>query len=183
MKHNPETLIVLETDGSTKQKDGSIGPSAIGIVVLSGWGSVIYEESKQIGMCTSTAAEIIAVREGLKIAIDLGYPRVVELRSDAKIVLEHLRFDYRFADEHLNHYLDQVLDLTSRLDGVEWIWVPRFEMKHADALSKAAWHRSPNSVIKGIRREAFPPLSWNYRQRSEIELLLDNEDMQDEDID
>lgn len=153
--------LVIETDASVK--GGNPGTGSYGMVALSEWGTVIYEDCGLIPTrVTSNEAEYQALIEGLKFARDLGYVRHVECRSDSSIVINQMCGKYSCRVERLRLLSDQVADLAANFDQVDYIWIPRRYNGHADRLAAAAFTQYPKRIMKMIHRRDFEQLPPDY---------------------
>ncbi|KAL5715720.1 NAD(+) kinase [Ranunculus cassubicifolius] len=81
-------VVKLNTDGSA-----SNGNAAIGIILRNNEGNLIAGGSRNLGGSSITAAELVAIRDGLQKAQQLGFAKV-EINSDSQYVVRMLQGIY-----------------------------------------------------------------------------------------
>ncbi len=88
---------------------------------------------------TSNIAEYLALIDGLEAVIDLGIRReMVRVVGDARVVIEQMQGISRISTSRVVPLYRQAMQLTRRLEWVEWLWVPRRRNKIADRLTRRA---------------------------------------------
>lgn len=157
--------VVVEVDASVR--NGNPGTGAYGFVALSEVG-VIYEDAGMIPLhpIDSNSAEYYAMLKALQFCRDLGYVRNLELRSDSKSCIEHLRHNYLFNSADLNRHAADVAELVDRFEFVSLAWIPRKFNGHADKLSRVPFHNNRNRAMRQIDRNQIDtiPFSYDYAQ-------------------
>lgn len=92
----PPLWIKLNTDGAA---EGNPGNAAAGGVFRDECGQWLLGFNRHIGLTTSVAAEIWAIRDGLSLAIENAFPRII-LQSDSAIAIK-LITDSQIASNHI----------------------------------------------------------------------------------
>ncbi|GLU21496.1 hypothetical protein SLE2022_376300 [Rubroshorea leprosula] len=91
----------LNTDGSSL---GNPGPYGAGGIFRDHHGNWIVGHSRNVGIAPSLTAELWAIRDGLRLAVDKGFHDIiVESDSKAAVLLLSKNFDSL-------HYLSTLLD-------------------------------------------------------------------------
>lgn len=162
-KPRPEWDVILETDAAVRH--GNPGTATFGFVAISPFdNSVIYEDCGLLpGLMDSNEAEYWAVVKALQFAKDLGYPEVVELRSDSLTMIRQLTGQYNFRSDKLNRVATKVWELMRWFYRVDLIFIPRRWNGHADALSKAGFAHNKNTVMRGIVRSSYETMPSGHR--------------------
>lgn len=112
-----------------------------------GW--VLFEYENQIGQgygvigrgrdATSNIAEYLALIDGLQAVLDLGIRHEpVRVVGDARVVIEQMQGRSKISTSRVEPMYRQAMSLAGRLDGVEWLWVPRRRNRMADRLTRRA---------------------------------------------
>ncbi|OMO81372.1 hypothetical protein COLO4_23635, partial [Corchorus olitorius] len=83
-KPPPDGFIKINTDGASQGNSGCAGASG---VFRDSRGNFITCLSRKLGTCTSTCAELWAVRDALRIAVDNGYQNIM-LECDSKVAIQ-----------------------------------------------------------------------------------------------
>ncbi len=167
--------IFVRCDASTRK--GNPGASSYGFVALDPKGGLIRMECGQLGVMSSLEAEYMAILRALEFCWDLRYPRVVEIQTDALTVAKQLRNGYLFNSGDLNSRAEKVVQFAERFEHVHFIWIPRAENQVADRLTGAAWHATPDAVVRKLEKtwKSLPPLSRDYAFRSEERMMEESE--------
>jgi single stranded DNA-binding protein len=131
---NAAVEVVATVDGGCR---GNPGPAGYGVVVTDASGTVLAELAEGIGYSTNNAAEYRAVLAALQHAHELG-ARVVEVRSDSKLVVNQLNGDAQVRKAALQPLHEQALRLAGNFDRVTFRHVPREANARADALANQA---------------------------------------------
>lgn len=127
--------LIVEADGGAR---GNPGPAGYGAVVCdAGTGEVLAERAGAIGVATNNVAEYAALIAGLTAAADLG-AREVEVRMDAKLVVEQMSGRWQIRHPGLRPLAAEAAKLVRRFDSVVFTWVPRHRNSRADALANQA---------------------------------------------
>jgi ribonuclease HI len=131
---------VLATDGGSR---GNPGPAAIGYVLTAADGTTLATHGEAIGVAGATVAEYRAVLAGLAHARGLGLDRV-EVRCDARVVVEQVRGDGEPANTRLRELCRASRDAAERIGTVVFTWVPAGANARAHALvAEALAHHPP----------------------------------------
>jgi probable phosphoglycerate mutase len=134
--------VVVEADGGAR---GNPGPAGYGAVVReAATGEVLVERGEAIGVATNNVAEYRGLIAGLQAAADLGAVEV-EVRMDAKLVVEQMSGRWQIKHPNLRPLAAQAATLLARFDRTRLVWVPREENRRADALANAAMDGVPAS--------------------------------------
>jgi len=137
-------------DGSSNSKG-----SGAGVIVENSEG-IVFEISLGLSFpVTNNAAEYEAFLAGLRIAQDLG-ARKVKIFTDSQLVASQVTGDYQVREEHLQQYVQLVIEKIKEFETVEVTHVPREQNTRADILSKLASTRTANGnkiVIQEVLNE------------------------------
>ncbi|HEX6970524.1 MAG TPA: bifunctional RNase H/acid phosphatase [Micromonosporaceae bacterium] len=145
--------VVVEADGGAR---GNPGPAGYGAVVRSAdTGEVLAERSEAIGVATNNVAEYRGLIAGLEAAAALGATEV-QVRMDAKLVIEQMSGRWRIKHPGLRPLAAQAARLVRGFDTVAFVWVPRERNRHADALANAAMDLAAGKVPKPSRPASEP---------------------------
>jgi len=106
----------------------------------------------------SNIAEYLALIDGLETLGDLRLRHEkVEIRGDAKCVIDQM-MGYAGVSSLLSKELNkQARRLAKRFTNLSWVWVPRWENRHADSLSRRSFRYLADSPhLEGeIKRSRF----------------------------
>ncbi len=128
--------VTITADGASR---GNPGPAAIGATVRDGQGRVISRISQRIGVATNNQAEYRALIAGLSEAVRLGASKV-DIRLDSELVVRQVRGEYRVKNAALGTLLQQVRQLTGRLES--------FTITHIPGEQNAAAHRLADLALR-----------------------------------
>ena len=121
---------VLSTDGGSR---GNPGPAAIGYVLAAADGTLLAAHGETIGVAGANVAEYRALLAGLQHASGLGLDRV-EVRCDAKLVVEQLTGSRAPTNPRLRDLCSAVREAAERIGTVVFTWVPAEANGRAHAL-------------------------------------------------
>ncbi|MFH1834545.1 MAG: Nif3-like dinuclear metal center hexameric protein [bacterium] len=124
----------LWIDGGSR---GNPGPSAIGVVLEDGSGTVLDSVSRVIGVATNNVAEYRALLTGLQMAERSG-GRELDVFSDSELLVKQMRGDYRVKNEGLKPLHEEARRLVAGFDRVSIRHVGREENARADGLVNQA---------------------------------------------
>lgn len=127
---------IVHTDGGSR---GNPGPAAIGCVIEQN-GKCIKEISNTIGVTTNNVAEYTAVLTALEwLGKTFGVGITVTFYCDSQLIVEQLSGRYKIKDEKMKNLFVKVktFELKNRFL-VTYIYVPRNQNSHADALVNRA---------------------------------------------
>lgn len=130
------TKLNIFTDGGSR---GNPGPAACAFVLQDETGSIIYQESKYLGIATNNVAEY----QGLRSAIDYinshqdqfaGYESYT-FHLDSELVVRQVIGQYKVKDSNmLTHYQEVIKNLGLLSKPYKFLHVPRSSNKNADHL-------------------------------------------------
>ena len=106
-----------------------------GIEIAHGFGIFVRK-----GMAGSNIAEYLALIEGLEALVDLQIKDLVEIRGDAKCVIDQMTGESAVNSPLTLELYQCARALAGRLPALTWVWVPRRENRHADSLSRRSFH-------------------------------------------
>lgn len=136
--------LIVEADGGAR---GNPGPAGYGAAVRDGaTGELLGEIAEGIGTATNNVAEYRGLIAGLRTAADLDSTAEIEVRMDAKLVVEQMAGRWRVRNADLIPLAREAQRLADRFPAVAYAWVPRERNVHADrianeAMDAAAWGR------------------------------------------
>ena len=137
----PSTEFVLYFDGCSK---GNPGHAGIGAVIykkgVEYWAACKYIGNKR----TNNEAEYSALILGLKSAIDLGIKRL-SVCGDSLLVINQVNKIYKVKNPNLADMYDEVVELKTHFDYIDFNHVYRKDNKRADQLSNLGLECSDNS--------------------------------------
>jgi ribonuclease HI len=125
---------LLFTDGGAR---GNPGPAAYAFVLEAEDGTILAAEGEAIGKATNNVAEYRGLIAGLARAVELAVAEV-EVRSDSELLVKQMRGEYRVKSPALRTLSLEAARLARRLDGVEYVHVPREQNELADRLVNEA---------------------------------------------
>ncbi|GAA0533258.1 bifunctional RNase H/acid phosphatase [Saccharopolyspora subtropica] len=127
--------VVVEADGGSR---GNPGPAGCGAVVRdAASGALLAERSVALGVTTNNVAEYQGLITGLRAAAELGATEV-EVRMDAKLVIEQMAGRWRVRHAALKPLHAEAARLVAEFAAVSFEWVPRARNAHADRLANEA---------------------------------------------
>ena len=132
--------VVVHFDGACEPPRGG-GIASYGYVVEGGG---LYQEGRGLAVkpfsprATNNVAEYVAAICALEWLDARGFRGEVVLTGDSQLVVRQMRGEYEVRAPHLRAYHDRLAQLATRFRHVEYVWVPREQNQHADALSKEA---------------------------------------------
>ena len=130
---NVESL-AISADGASH---GNPGPAAIGATIKDEQGKLVARISRRIGIATNNQAEYRAMITALKEAIRLG-AKEVDASLDSQLVVRQISGRYRVKNAVLKSLLQEVKQLTARLEVFTISHVPRHQNVEADRLANMA---------------------------------------------
>jgi ribonuclease HI len=137
-------------DGSSNSKG-----SRAGIIVKNNKG-IIVEISLGLSFpVTNNIVEYEAFLAGLRTAQDLGAKKV-KIFTDSQLVASQVTGEFQIKEEHLQQYVQLVLEKMKEFETVEVTHVPRAQNTRADILSKLASTRTSSgnkTVIQEVLNE------------------------------
>jgi len=125
---------------------------------------------------TNNTIEYEAFLAGLRIAKDLG-ARKIRIFTDSHLVPSQVTGDYQVREEHLQQYVQLVLEKMKEFEAVEVTHVPREHNTRADILSKLASTRTTNgnkTVIQEVLNE--PSVQRQNPQPHDVNSIIGRED-------
>ena len=125
---------------------------------------------------TNNTAEYEALLACLQIDQDLGAKKV-KIFTDSQLVASQVTGEYQVREEHLQEYVQLVLEKMKEFETVEVTHVPREQNTRADILSKLASTRTANGnkiVIQEVLTE--PSIRKQKDQTHEVNAITEIED-------
>lgn len=136
---------ILQFDGMLRSSSG-IWPINVGLL---GYGWSIQRNNIEIAhgfgvfvrrcMAGSNVAEYLALIEGLEGLADLRIKDRVEIRGDAKCVIDQMTGEASVSSPLTLELHQRARKLARRFPALTWTWVPRRENRHADSLSRRSF--------------------------------------------
>lgn len=132
--------VVVHFDGACEPPKGG-GVAAYGYVVE---GEGIYYEGRGLAVkpfsphATNNVAEYAGAICALEWLAGQRYDGNVTLTGDSQLVVRQMLGEYEVRAPHLRAYYDRLRQLVGKFRHVDFVWVPREQNQHADALSKEA---------------------------------------------
>lgn len=133
--------ITLFTDGGAR---GNPGPAGVGVVIVSGEGKILKEESKFLGKATNNFAEYEAVIVGLQALKKLfGGNKLkeldIEVKLDSQLIARQLSGEYQIKEESLFGQFIKVHNMQVKdFPKIKFSYIPREQNKEADRLANEA---------------------------------------------
>ncbi len=124
----------LQVEG---RSSGNPGPAGVGVVFLADDGALLGEHCEAVGRQTIHAAEYIALREGLTLALRHGLERVHAFAA-SQLLERQIRGAYRVKSAGLKPLHAEVAELISYLERFELTHVDRAENRRAGELANLA---------------------------------------------
>jgi len=158
-------------DGSSISKG-----SGTRIIVANGEGTVVEISLGFSFPVTNNTVEYEAFLAGLRIAKDLGARKII-IFTDSQLVASQVTGDYQIREEHLQQYVQLVLEKMKEFEAVEVTHVPREQNTRVDILSKFGSTRIAN-VNKTIIQEVLnePSVQRQKSQPSDVNTIIGMED-------
>src|SRR3989344_2530241 len=122
------------SDGGAR---GNPGPAAIGVVVYSETGSVLFQVGEYIGETTNNQAEYKALIVAMEKALGFGGTHVT-CYLDSELVVKQMQGKYKVREEGLQALATQALKMIKNFSSVEFVHVRREKNKLADKLVNEA---------------------------------------------
>ena len=125
------------------------------IIIENGEGTVVKISLGSSFPVTNNTVEYEAFLAELRIAKDLG-ARKIRIFTDSQLVASQVTGDYQVREDHLQQYVQLVLEKMKEFEAVEVTHVPREQNTRADILSKLARTRTTNgnkTVIQEVLNE------------------------------
>ena len=143
----PRGLVAIDPNSVVVHFDGACEPPKGGGVAAYGYvveGEGIHHEGRGLAVkpfsphATNNVAEYVGAICALEWLVGRGYQETVTLTGDSQLVIRQMRGEYEVRARHLRAYHDRLAQLAAKFRHVEFVWVPRSQNQHADALSKEA---------------------------------------------
>jgi len=170
MEDNTEEWTVF-VDGSSNSKG-----SGAGIIIENNKGTVVEISLGLSFPVTNNTTEYEAFLAGLRTAQDLG-DKKVKIFSDSQLVASQVTGEFQVKEEHLQQYVQLVLEKMKEFETVEVTHNPREQNTRADILSKLASTRTASgnkTVIQEVLNE--PSVQRQKAQLHEINSIIGMED-------
>ena len=130
----PKTVLIY-TDGASR---GNPGPCALGLTVLDGNHSVIYEEGSYLeDHNTNNFAEYRAVIRALELTVQHRVQKL-SLFSDSEFLICQLNKKYKVKSTNIKPLFEQCQKLLKKIPAVRLKHIPREQNTSADALANQA---------------------------------------------
>ena len=158
-------------DGSSNSKGSSAR-----IIVENGEGMVVEISLGLSFPLTNNIVEYEVFLAGLRIAKDLG-ARKIRIFTDSQLVASQVTGDYQVREEHLQQYVQLVLEKMKEFKTVEVTYVPCEQNTRVDILSKLASTRTANGnkiVIQEFLNERN--VQKQNSQRLDVNAIIGMED-------
>jgi len=123
--------LVINVDGASR---GNPGPSSAAAIAYYQNGKRAGTRTAKLGRKTNNEAEYSAVIEGLRLAGELGWKKVL-IRLDSELVYNQLKGNYRIKNSRLKKYYDLIRELMSGFDDVLFERIDRLKNKEVDKLA------------------------------------------------
>ncbi|GAA4958085.1 bifunctional RNase H/acid phosphatase [Streptomonospora halophila] len=128
--------LVIEADGGSR---GNPGPAGFGALVRDAdTGELLAEVAEAVGRATNNVAEYRGLIAGLAAAQGLDPAAAVEARMDSKLVVEQMSGRWRIKHAALRPLAEEARAKAAGFAAVSYVWVPRADNAHADALANEA---------------------------------------------
>jgi len=112
---NENRKFILYTDGASK---GNPGKGGCGFVIEEN-NKIIETGYFPLGIVTNNVAEYEAVIKGLEKCLTLG-AKEVELRSDSKLIIGHLKGEYKVRSSSLNVFFQKARNLCTKFSSISF---------------------------------------------------------------
>lgn len=126
--------ITLFTDGGAR---GNPGPAGIGAVLYDQEKNVLAEISEYLGEATNNQAEYKALHAALLEAQKLG-GKFLSCYLDSQLIVRQMQGIYKVKNPDLRIIFENIQQLLTQFERVEFFHVPRAQNKVADALVNKA---------------------------------------------
>lgn len=126
-------MIVMYTDGGCR---GNPGESSIGVSFRKN-NLEINRISERIGIATCNEAEYLAIYQGLKKAIELGYLDL-EVKADSQLAIMCIGHHWKTKTEHLKPIVKAAKELLPKFKTITFKHIPRELNSRADFLANLA---------------------------------------------
>jgi len=158
--------------------DGSSNSKGSGTrVIIENSKGIIVEISLRLSFpVTNNTGEYEVFLVGLRIAQDLGAQKV-KIFTDSQLVASQVTGDYQVQKEHLQQYVQLVLQKMKEFEIVEVTHVPCEQNARANILSKLACAQSTSgnkTVIQEVLNE--PSVQRHKAQQHEVNLIIGMEE-------
>jgi ribonuclease H / adenosylcobalamin/alpha-ribazole phosphatase len=142
--------LLVEADGGSR---GNPGPAGYGALVRDPvTGEVLEEISESLGRATNNVAEYSGLVAGLQAAARIAPQADVEVRMDAKLVVEQMSGRWQIKEPNLRSLARTAQDAARQLGRVSYVWVPRDRNAHADRLANEAMDAAAGNPGRGETR-------------------------------
>ncbi|OGG22564.1 hypothetical protein A3D03_00145 [Candidatus Gottesmanbacteria bacterium RIFCSPHIGHO2_02_FULL_40_13] len=132
----------IHTDGGAR---GNPGPGAVGAVIKTERGQLVFEISRKIGKTTNNIAEysaVVAALEGLRNNVSMlqcNNETIFQFFLDSKLVVNQLNGLYKVKENHLRDLLLKIRSLEQEVGGkIYYSLIPREKNWEADRLVNKA---------------------------------------------
>lgn len=143
---------IAYADGGSR---GNPGAAAYGAVVFDGaTGAVVAERADYLGIATNNVAEYNGLVAALKVIAELNPAATVEMRMDSKLVVEQMSGRWKIKHPDMRD-LALVANRIFPANRIKYVWVPRDQNSHADALA--------NESLDAAARGGNPTIVRDYR--------------------
>ncbi len=130
--------LIVHADGGSR---GNPGPAAIGVVITTPTGVLLYEKGAVIGHATNNQAEYRALIHAFGAAREFA-PTAIDVRLDSQLVVEQMQGNYRVRSAHIKPLWEQALAGAAALGSqITYTHVQRRLNSHADRLVNEALDR------------------------------------------
>ncbi len=119
----------MYSDGGSR---GNPGPSALGYVLKSMDGEVLYEQGEYLGITTNNQAEYQSLKAGLQAAKKMN-AQEVHVYMDSLLVVNQMKGIFKVKNRDLWPIYESIKELVQHFKKVDFNHVPRELNKEADA--------------------------------------------------
>ncbi len=127
--------LIVQADGGAR---GNPGPAAIGVVITTPAGVLLYEKGEVIGHATNNQAEYRALIHAFGAARQFE-PTVLDIRLDSQLVVEQMKGNYRVRNAQIKPLWEQAQASATALGAqITYTHVERRLNAHADRLVNEA---------------------------------------------
>jgi len=134
-------MIIIQVNGGATPNPGMC---AIGIVVIEN-SKVVKQISKNMGIGTNNEAEYLALIEGLKLAIDLGFTDAdIVIQSDSQLVVSQVNEWWKVSKNNLKPLNAEARELLSKFQSARVEWISKRRISKATA-TKVLGYMEPHA--------------------------------------
>lgn len=127
-------ILTIYTDGGSR---GNPGAAAIGLVIKTESGELLYSHGSYIGITTNNVAEYSALIKALEEAFNLGATNV-KIHMDSELIVKQMQGLYKIKEPTLQTLATQVKSLLQKFEAHSFTHVRREFNKEADAMVNKA---------------------------------------------